>query len=80
MNLNRAVNQNDLQRVIAEVLAAEPVTGGAIDPWRAAEEVIDAFRYIGWIVVPNPDDRRPATPDEFLGMLSDVRADGGMQQ
>lgn len=73
MSLNRAVDQNDLQRVIAGVLTAEPATGGAIDPWHAAEEVIDAFRYIGWTVVPNPDDRHPATPDEFLGMLSDAR-------
>lgn len=80
MSLDHAVNQNDLQRVIAEVLAAEPVTGSAIDPWHAAEEIIDAFRYIGWIVVPNPDDRRPATPDEFLGMLSDVRAGGESQR
>lgn len=72
-----SVNQNDLQRVIAEVLTAETVVDSGVDPWHAAEEVIDAFRHIGWIVVPNPGDLRPVTPGEFLGMLSAVRADGG---
>lgn len=67
------VNRNDLQRVIAEVLAAEPaVDGGGIDPWHAAEEVIDAFRYVGWTVVPNPADSSPATPDELISTLREV--------
>jgi hypothetical protein len=49
----KAVNANEVQRVIAESISAEPLTaGGSIDPWHAAEEIMDALRDAGWIVAP----------------------------
>jgi hypothetical protein len=47
-----APTANDVQRVIAETLNDEPeINGGRIDPWHAAEEVMDALRDAGWRIV-----------------------------
>lgn len=73
----KGVDANDLQAVITAVLAVEPRTAsGEIDPWHAAEEIIDALREVGWVVMPNPDDPRPVPVTEFINGLTATPAAG----